>query len=161
MNIYIYIYIYIFFFFFGRFSSSWNEKKMRKKKHCSLLLGYCPFSACIRSRYNNLYRDIVVGKAGLGDTRGPRHGRACATIRPSEGMRYGRPARKGKRRAREGLAVGVLCRDTHGHIVTGTRLGRWVVSRYGHDTARGSAKTWRKKLQFAQQGGGGAMTWHL
>ena len=36
--------------------------------------------------------------------------------------------RKGERRAREGLASGGVCRDTINCIVTGGRLGRWVIS---------------------------------
>ena len=50
------------------------KKNDEKKKDCRLLLGYCPFSACTRSRYSNLYRDAKAGKAGLGVARGPRHG---------------------------------------------------------------------------------------
>ena len=48
---------------------------------------------------------------------------ARATIRPV-GLRHGRPSRKGKQRAREGLAVGGVCRDTINYIVAGRRLGR-------------------------------------
>ena len=46
-------------------------------------------------------------------------------------LRYGRPALKGERHAREGLAAGGECRDTKFCIVTGARawpLG--VVSQY-------------------------------
>ena len=43
----------------------------KKKKHCRLLLGYCPFSACTGSRYSNLYRNTEAGKAGL--ARGACH----------------------------------------------------------------------------------------
>ena len=60
-------------------------------------------------------------------------------------MRYDRLARKGKQCAREGLAVEGLYRDTNGRIVTGTRLGLWVVSRYRRDTVGGSAAIRRRE----------------
>ena len=78
-------------------------------------------------------------------------GRATRSATRSAGLRYSlrqsRPARKGEWRAREGLAVGRLSRNTNGHIVTDARLGRWVVSQYGRDTARGSATTRHRKLR--------------
>ena len=54
-------------------------------------------------------------------------------------LRHGRPVFKGERRAREGMAVGRLGRDTNGCIVTDSRLVHWVVSQYRHDTVGGRA----------------------
>ena len=103
INIYIYI--------FGGFPVARMRKKCvkKKKKRCRLLLGYCPFSACTGSRYNNLYRDIEAGKAGLGAARGPRHGQDSATSLRYDtvikGPRSGRPASRasGPRVQRSGL----------------------------------------------------------
>ena len=120
-----------------------------KKKRTEQIpkMGYCPFE----SRYNGLYRDTGLGRCGLGTAWGPRHGQDSPTIRPSlRHMRHGRPARKGKRRAREVLAAEGLCRDTNGRIVIGTRLGCWVVSRYRRDTSGGRATIRRKKLRYEQ-----------
>ena len=64
-NIYIYIYIYIYifgYFFFGCFSSSWNEKKMSKKKKEIVFgnwMGYCP---CLVLGHNTT--DCIVTQQG-------------------------------------------------------------------------------------------------
>ena len=96
---------------------------------------------------------LARSKASDTATAGPRD--------DQHGLRHGRPVCKGERCAREGLAAGGLCRNTNGCIMKGTWLGRWVMSRYGHDTARGSPTIPRRKLRYVQQreeggrGGGG------
>ena len=61
------------------------------------------------------------------------------------GLRHGRPARKGERHSREGLAVGRLGSDTNGSIVTDAwPLGCVIIRvRHGwgkrHDTAQEAA----------------------
>ena len=101
-----------------------------KKKGAVRLQGYCPFSACTESRYSNLYHDTWLGRRGLGSARGPRHGRACATIRPSEGhdkadLCAGRAA--ARTRAWPSQRA---CHDTN--FVSW--LGAAFVSQYGCDT---------------------------
>ena len=98
---------------------------------------------------------LARSKASDTATAGPRD--------DQHGLRHGRPVCKGERCAREGLAAGGLCRNTNGCIMKGTWLGRWVMSRYGHDTARGSPTIPRRKLRYVQQreeggeGGGGGV----
>ena len=50
------------------------KKKNDEKKGAGRLLGYCPFSVCTGSRYNNLYRDTGLGRLAWARVRGT-HGR--------------------------------------------------------------------------------------
>ena len=57
-----------------------NDEK--KKKGAGRLLGYCPFSVCTGSRYNNLYRHTGLGRLAL--AQGIGHDTAgWATIQPT------------------------------------------------------------------------------
>ena len=109
-------------------------------------MGYCPFFVLSHDTVDCIVtqaRRGSLGQAGHDHYTTLRHGEE----KPRHGqgrLRYGRPARKIKRRALEGLAVEGLCRDTNGRIVTGTRLGRWVVSLYRRNTAGGSVVIQRK-----------------
>ena len=93
-------------------------------------MGYCPFFFLSHDTVDSIVtqaRRGSLGQAGHDHDTALHHGEE----RPRHGqgrLRYGRPMRKGKRCTREGLAVEGLCRETNGRIVTGTRLGRWVVS---------------------------------
>ena len=74
------------------------------------------------------------------------------TIRPARGHDTANwAALKGERRALEGLTAGGVCRDAINCIVTGRRLGRWVVSRHRRYTAGGSTTIWRRELRYSQQ----------
>ena len=82
-------------------------------------------------------------QARMDKQQGPRYGRDTATIRPRHATIRSACA-QGKWRAHEGLATGGLCRDTNGRIVTGARIGRWVVLRDSRDTVKGSAAIRRR-----------------
>ena len=80
---------YIYTFFNGLLVVGTDEKKISEKKKAGGWMGYCP-SACVGSQYRGLYRDIRLGKLAWEQPGGhdtartqPRHGRACATIRPA------------------------------------------------------------------------------
>ena len=127
---------------------------MKKKKNLirSSWMGYCPFSVLSHDTV-----DCIVTQARRGSLGQARHGHDTTLRqgeeRPRHGqerLRYGRPTRKGKQRAREGLAAEGLCRDTNGRIVTGTWLSRWVVLRYRGDTAGGSAAIRRRERTGAR-----------
>ena len=121
---------------FWWFSNNWNEKK---KNVASSRLGYCPFVV--------LSHDIVdcIVTHGAADAHGrPQYGRIGPRYGRELDLRHGRPARKGERCAREGLATGGVCHDTINCIVTGRRLGRWVVSRDRCNTVGGNAMIRRR-----------------
>ena len=102
-------------------------------------MGYCPFFVLSHDTVDCIVtqaRRGSLGQAGYDHDTALRHGEE----RPRHGqgrLQYDRLARKGKRRAREGLAAEGLCCDTNGRIVIGTRLSRWVMSRYRSDMAGG------------------------
>ena len=97
-----------------------------------------------------------------GATRSRGRVRACSGTPPYDqpgatiqlpGLRHDRSAHKGERRAhkgerraREGLDAGGVYRDTINCIVTGRRLGRWVVSRHRRDMVGGSTTIRRREL---------------
>ena len=125
-----------------------KKKKMNEKKNLirSSWMGYCPFSVLSHDTVDCIVtqaRRGSLGQEGHGHDTALRHGEE----RPRHGqgrLRYGRPARKGKRRTPEGLDAEGLCCDKNWCIVTGMRLGHWVVSRYRHDTTGGSAAIRRR-----------------
>ena len=110
----------------------------------------------VESRYTVLYHDrhglgapggVTRLRGRVGELSGtPRNGQPGATIRPV-GLRHCRPARKGEWRLLEGLAVRGVCRDTINCIMTGRRLGRWVVSLHMCDTTKGSTTIRSRELQ--------------
>ena len=125
---------------------------MKKNMIRSSWMGYCSFSVLSHNTVDCIVtqaRRGSLGQAGHGHDTALRHGEE----RPQHGqgrLRYGRPAHKGKRRTHEGRATEGLCRDTNGRIVTGTRLGRWVVSRYRRDTPGESTATRRRECAAIQ-----------
>ena len=96
-----------------------NEKKMSEKKQKEKIeaetgMGYCPFSVCVGSRYNRLYRDTArLGKhqgSVVGAHGWPQYGRlSCDTAR-------GPATRPAVRRAAwlvgGGLTAGCVARQT-------------------------------------------------
>ena len=99
----------------------------------------------IESRYTVLYRD----KPCLGVARGPRHGRACATIRPAEIRPTREQGREARVRKRPGPRVG---RDTKICIVV-EEGDLWVVIQRNKATKRRSSSLRHGvgALQHAQQ----------
>ena len=124
---------------FGGFPVAGMRKKKyvkKKKNGAGNKLGYYPFVGLSHDTVNCIVTQGIEGAHGQ-----PRYSRIWPQYGQGLGLRHGRPARKGERRAREGLAVRGVCRDTINCIVLGRRPGRWMCRETGHDTAPVRATT--------------------
>ena len=123
-------------------------KKKREKKNKKQKLEWATAYLVVELRYTMLYRD----RHGLGAPGGATWPSGCVGARngtprydqlggDTAGLHVRRVAR-----ARAWLGRLRVCRDTINCIVTGRRLGRWVVLRDKCDTTWGGAtiRCWRR-----------------